>query len=261
MKRDFTLGIYGELLDELIAAEYNCMTFQDYMQASDGRIVILRHDVDSWPINAKQMAEIEARRDIKATYYFRKSPLSYNEKVLDSIIAFGHEIGYHYEDLSACNGDKQKAIKRFEKNLSFYRQYYPVKTIAMHGRPLSKWDGKKLWEEYDYRDYGLIGEPYLDIDFEEMLYLTDTGNRWDGDKYSVRDYVKNSFQFDISSTFDLIDHIKKGLLPDKIMLNIHPARWNDNYIKWWVRYYILTLPKYQAKKTLKKIRAKKNERS
>lgn len=261
MKRDFTLKIYEKLLEALIDEGYNFQAFQDYMQSPDKNVVILRHDVDSWPINARQMAEIEAGKDVKATYYFRKSPLSFNEKVLSRIMEFGHEIGYHYEDLPACNGDKQKAIRRFKKNLSFYRQYYPVRTIAMHGRPLSKWDGKELWEEYDYRDYGLIGEPYLDIDFEEILYLTDTGNRWDGDKYSVRDYVKNHFQFNISSTFDLINHIKRGMLPDMMMLNIHPARWNDCYLKWWVRYYILTLPKYQAKKTLKKIRAKENERS
>ncbi len=38
--------------------------------------------------------------------------------------------------------------------------------------------------------------------------------------------------------------------------NVHPARWNDNYLKWWIRYYVLTLPKYQAKKMLKQIRNK-----
>ena len=34
-----------------------------------------------------------------------------------------------------------------------------------------------LWEKYDYRDFGIIGEPYFDINFEEVLYLTDTGQK------------------------------------------------------------------------------------
>jgi hypothetical protein len=39
------------------------------------------------------------------------------------------------------------------------REFYPVKTICMHGSPLSKYDNKKIWEKYDYRDYGIIAEP------------------------------------------------------------------------------------------------------
>jgi hypothetical protein len=126
----------------------------------------------------------------------------------------------------------------------------------MHGRPLSRWDSKDLWKVYDYKDYGLLAEPYLDLNFDEIGYLTDTGNCWDGDKYSVRDHVKSAFKFNIHSTWDLIEHLEQGKLPNKIMLNIHPARWNDNYLKWWVRYYVLTLPKYEAKKWIKRARSK-----
>jgi hypothetical protein len=47
-----------------------------------------------------------------------------------------------------------------------------------------------LWKRYDYRELGIIGEPYLDVDFDEVFYLTDTGRRWDGEAVSVRDKVK-----------------------------------------------------------------------
>ena len=67
-----------------------------------------------------------------------------------------------------------------------------VKTICMHGSPLSKWDNRDLWKKYDYRDFGIIAEPYFDVDFDEVFYLTDTGRRWDGDKVSVRDKVKGT---------------------------------------------------------------------
>jgi hypothetical protein len=254
MDRDFTVAQYKSLLDALISGEYEFQTFMEFLLEPGDRVVILRHDVDSWPVNALQMARAEAKTGAKATYYFRRSPLSYDERVLKGIIELGHEIGYHYEDLAACNGNMEIAIKRFENNLQFYRQYYPIQTIAMHGRPLSRWDSKDLWKQYDYHEFGLIGEPYLDIDFNTMMYLTDTGNCWDGDKYSVRDHVRSPYNFTIHSTLDLINHIKRGVLPEQIMLNIHPARWNDNFFKWWIRYYVLTLPKYQAKKFLKQRR-------
>jgi hypothetical protein len=39
---------------------------------------------------------------------------------------------------------------------------------------------------------GIIGEPYFDVDFSKMLYLTDTGRRWDGGIVSVRDKAQGS---------------------------------------------------------------------
>jgi len=70
------------------------------------------------------------------------------------------------------------AICDFRLNLEKFRKIYPVKTICMHGSPLSEWDNRDLWEKYDYRDFGIIGEPYFDIDFNEIFYVTDTGRKW-----------------------------------------------------------------------------------
>lgn len=252
--KDFTLTIYKRLIECIICNKYTIKTIYDFHTLFLNRFIILRHDVDSWPSNALQMAKIEAEHGIKATYYFRVSPLSYNEKIIKQIVDLGHELGYHYEDLSSCRGNKEQAIASFQRNLEKFRKFYPVKTIAMHGKPLSRWNNLDLWKYYDYHDYSIICEPYLDFDFNQILYLTDTGNCWDGDKYSIRDTVHSTFNFQIHSTKDLIFYIEKGLLPDKILLSVHPARWNDNVIKWIIRYYILTVPKYQAKKWVKRWR-------
>lgn len=50
----------------------------------------------------------------------------------------------------------------------------------MHGSPHSKYDNKLIWGKYNYKEFGLIGEPYLDIDWNEFGYLTDTGSRFAG---------------------------------------------------------------------------------
>ena len=55
----------------------------------------------------------------------------------------------------------------------------------MHGSPMSRWDSRLLWKYYDYHDFGIVGEPYFDMNFDEVLYLTDTGRRWDGDSSLV----------------------------------------------------------------------------
>jgi hypothetical protein len=81
------------------------------------------------------------------------------------------------------------ALDDFRLNLEKLRKLYPVKTICMHGSPLSKWDNRDLWKRYDYRDYGIIAEPYFDLDFDEVFYLTDTGRSWNNSKASVRDKV------------------------------------------------------------------------
>lgn len=44
---------------------------------------------------------------------------------------------------------------------------------------MSRLSNLELWKRYDYKELGIIGEPYLDVDFDEVFYLTDTGRRWD----------------------------------------------------------------------------------
>jgi len=62
----------------------------------------------------------------------------------------------------------------------------------MHGSPLSRYDNRRICDKYNYRDFGITGEPYFDLDFTKVLYLTDTGRRWDGNKVSLRDKISPS---------------------------------------------------------------------
>jgi hypothetical protein len=52
---------------------------------------------------------------------------------------------------------------------------------------MSKFDNRDIWLKYDYKRLGIIAEPYFDINFNELYYITDTGRRWDGDMFNVRD--------------------------------------------------------------------------
>jgi len=108
----------------------------------------------------------------------------------------------------------------------------------MHGSPLSKYDNKLLWKYYKYQDFGIIGEPYFDVDFSNVLYLTDTGRRWDGEKVSVRDKVSSSndqspiTNHQFAKTVDIIHAAQEGKLPNQIMFTFHPQRWTDKPFPW-----------------------------
>jgi len=182
------------------------------------------------------------------------------------------------------------AIKSFQRNLETLRKIAPVKTICMHGSPMGRYDNRDLWKKYDYRDFGIIGEPYFDVDFSQVLYLTDTGRRWDGEKVSIRDkirltakYAKSSQRsqskespqstvdsqqyedskkikslneklgLEFKSTFDIIKAAEKGELPDRIMITFHPQRWTDGYLP-WIKEFILQNLKNVVKRTLISIR-------
>jgi len=250
--RDFTYYTYKNLLNSIIKSGYSIQTMEDFIIKPKEKVVVLRHDCDLWPNNDLKMALIEFKLGIRATYYFRM-PYTFNIKIIKRIKELNHEIGYHYENLAEFKGDYSKSIEDFKVNLKKLRSIYPVKTIVMHGRPLSKWDGKLLWKKYNYKNYGIIAEPYLSVNYDEVLYLTDTGNMWNGHKVSIRDTVNSKMNYDINSTFDLIQFFEKNKLPNQIIINSHADRWNDNYIVWLYKDILQKLKNF-IKRGLKIIR-------
>ena len=247
---DFTLYQYRHLLESLLQQGYQFLTFEQYCEQKSSphrpiasspdspKYILLRHDVDLKAANSLATAQIEHELGICATYYFRVVPQSNQPDIIRAIAALGHEIGYHYEDMALMQGDTEKAYAHFQQQLNYFRQFYPVRTICMHGAPTSQWDGKELWKHYDYRDLGIIGEPYFDIDFSQMFYLTDTGRCWDGYKVSVRDKIPvyqdqwNAQGLVYHATNDIIHAAGQGSLPPRIMITTHPQRWTDRPLAW-----------------------------
>ena len=247
--KDFTLYIYRELLESLQKAGYELISYAEYCKGRrPERFVILRHDVDAKSSNSLRTAQIEHSIGAKASYYFRSSESgAFSPDTIRAIAKLGHEIGYHYEDMSLCNGDAEKAHAHFETWLENLRRFYAVETICMHGAPTSQWDSKDLWKRYDYRQSGIIGEPYLDTDFSDVFYLTDTGRCWDGFRVSVRDKIPG-FQEQWTAkgltwhtTDELLLAVKQGLMPAHVMMTTHPQRWTNNSREWYKELIVQTI--------------------
>lgn len=245
---DFTLKKYRQFLEALQSQGYSFYTFQEYCEGkAEGKYVILRHDIDKKPNNALRFAILETEMGICSTYFFLTLKNIFIPIVIKQIATMGHEIGYHYRDFVDAAGNAEKAIHSFQSNLSKLKSIVTINTIAMDGCPWSKYDNKDLWKTYNYKDFGIVGEPYFDIDFNSLHYLTDTGRMWDGERYSVRDKISNRGDAKIvssiddvrkvstanfHSTNDMITAIQAGNFPSQLMITTHPQRWTDNRIEW-----------------------------
>ena len=249
---DFTVDIYKRLVHALEMRGYVFQTFEEFVTSNHvSKTIVLRHDVDRLPRNALRMALLERSMGVRASYFFRVVNTCWREDIIKEIASMGHEVAYHYEDLTLFKGVQEQAILHFEKQLNRFRQFYPSKTICMHGSPVSKWDNRKLWEKYDYRDYGIIAEPYFDVDYSKVFYITDTGRSWNNTSVSVRDVVRSGFDIKIKSTQHMIELIQWGDIPEKLIINTHPQRWFDP--GWgWAKEWVLQNIKNVAKRIIRK---------
>lgn len=230
--RDFTLKTYRLLLEAFQKAGYRFQTFEEFMEApAEGKVIVMRHDVDELAWNALKMAKLENELGIRSTFFFRTVKQSNVPEVIRGIVSLGHEVGYHYEDLSATEGDVEQAIACFQTHLEYFRQFYPVKSVCMHGSSTSRFDNRELWKQCRLSDFGLIGEPYLTVDFNTVFYLSDTGYAWDGGKYAVRDVVENGFGLSFHTTRQVVDCVGNGLYPEKSLVLAHTL-WTDRFSQW-----------------------------
>jgi hypothetical protein len=231
-ERDFTLRKYRELCEAIKESGFTTLRIKDFMSRGGDNCIVIRHDVDKYkrPYCALTMALIEKEYDIQSTYYFRIKDQIIEPEIIKKFARLGHEIGYHYEVLDKAKGDKKKAIQIFKHELGEFRKLVQVETIAMHGNPLCSWLNSDLWKDYDFREFEILGEPYLSISYNDVIYLSDTGRSWDG-RYSVKDVVNRNNSGNFRSTNDVIEALKKHEL-SKACLVVHPSRWNDNYAPW-----------------------------
>ena len=238
--KEFTLTAYKKILSAVKDAFKDANPcFSEIINSPElNRYLLIRHDVDRDPEAASRMAEIEAKMGICSSYYFRKMGGGFPSNQIRKIKELGHETGYHYESLSKSHGDYQLALKDFEKNLNKLRSITSVKTISMHGSPLSRFNNLDLWRPVErrslFRDWELLGDIVLDIDYSETAYISDTGRKWNATSENLRDRVPSSLKLNVHGTEELIELIRCGQYK-KIVLQIHPERWHENQVYWFTQ--------------------------
>ena len=133
---------------------------------SDGKYMILRHDVDSDAATAEKMWSIEQEFGARSSFYFRLCTLDFD--LMRRIEQSGSEASYHYEELATFA--KQRCIRRpeellplmpeiqrtFADNIGILRQQsgLPMISVASHGDFANRHLGMANWmllEPYELR--------------------------------------------------------------------------------------------------------------
>lgn len=170
---------YALILDTAIRKGYRFITLgelQAGLTCSDRPFMILRHDIDTHPQGALRFAELEEIRGIKASYFFRIN--TWDTKIQNSLNRRGHEVGYHFEELTAFAvkhhlKNKQYVIDRFPeiqadfvRNLKQLRRSvdFPIMAFAAHGDftyPVLDLGNRQFMEDEQFRkDCGIAYEAY-----------------------------------------------------------------------------------------------------
>lgn len=253
MRLDWTLSAYGRLCRTLLEDTRSVMPVRDFLDSRPACATILRHDVDRFPGNAIQMATLEAGLEIRSTYYVRVGRDHPDPVFLHRLQELGHEVGYHYEVLAKTNGDIQSALKLFGREIEELRRHISVVTVAPHGSPLSRWDSLRIWDHAERADFGLMGDAYLDIDFSNTIYLTDTGRTWAETDSNLRDRptMGRATGMAVCSTDDLISELPfTDAVP--ICIQTHPERWNRT-LRGYLRSWLLDLGANGIKRLIRTI--------
>jgi len=281
MVLDYTLDKLYELCETISKSDYAPLTVVKYLSSEKRpeRFIIIRHDVDFEPAYSLKLAKIEKEFGITSTYYFRTIEDVFQPNIIKSIADLGHEIGYHYEVLDESKGDYNQAITIFGDEFSKFRPVYDVKTICPHGSPIistlspysfsgictiiktmlqggdvfTSWKNQDLWEKYNFRQFGIVGDAYLSIDFGRLNYFSDTGRNWNSTRYKIKDVADTPDnqipEVRINCTDDIIELIKQGEVKNMYIL-IHANHWKDNFGS-WLRWLILVYIRNMGKLGLK----------
>jgi hypothetical protein len=226
----FSLISYDALLDVLVEAGRSMMGVAAAVDVSARdetvSLAILRHDVDRLPGRAVTMARLEHHRGVRSSYYFRCNRQgAFPEAAVREVSALGHEVGYHYETLSACRGNMAAACAAFAENLGRLRALAPVRSVVQHGAPLSPHDNQRLMSSVNLDALGVI-DAAAAMNADHLVYFTDTGGRWNArGNDNLRDRVANAtaVRVDPADSVAFLDFLRSH--PGSVYLSAHPERW------------------------------------
>jgi hypothetical protein len=249
--QDFTFDVYASILRAGLTAGYRFYPVVDWYDLGDAARdgIMLRHDVDRRPGNALKMAQLEYALGIRSSYYFRSLPCSFVPDIIEQIRDMGHEIGYHYEDWHLARYNPRKALALFEEHLARLRALAPVRSIAMHGSPLSRENNMAIWDHHAFADFGVI-DAILSFDYTGYVFFTDSGRTFAPSGANLRDYLGNADVVEnVRSSADL--GLWLGRTPGaRVQINVHPERWNDPGGA-WLRQWVTDRAANLAKRGLK----------
>lgn len=193
-------------LEDLYERALQVVAMEDIADGNtDPRTLGVRHDVDNVISPAVQMAEWEADRGYRSTYFILHTAPYWHDKdtlraSLETIAECGHEIGFHVNALTAAIVHGQDPVQIVADAVGELRSYgHEIRGVVAHGDPLCHlhtYVNDEMFAESARPTYGapdrLIGGrvrlrpvPRSMFGFEydpnwlpRGDYLSDSGGRW-----------------------------------------------------------------------------------
>jgi hypothetical protein len=92
---------YRRFLERARTEGYELVAVEEWVLAgvpAEGRVLVLRHDVDQHPRSALAMAAVERELGVRSTWYFRWRTA--HPEVIRRLRSGGFSVGFHYETLT-----------------------------------------------------------------------------------------------------------------------------------------------------------------
>ena len=110
----------------------------------------------------------------------------------------------------------------------------------MHGRPLLPYDNRDMWRSEARKrilreQFSIIGEVYLDISYQNLAYISDTGRNWRSGKNNIRDMVVSEIETEFDTGRAMLSYFSEAP-HSPLVFQTHPERWTDNVSGWAVQW-------------------------
>jgi hypothetical protein len=175
---EFTYDWYRDFLEYL---EQEGFSFRSYADQIGNKDVLLRHDVDTSPEKALEMAELETKHGVQSTYFFLATSVFYNvmneytKEILREIEELGHDVGLHFSThqywAEKPTADALAEKVRFEHDIIARIVDDPAETICFHNPP--DWVFSQKFPGF--------GHTYEPAYFDDIAYCSDTLQKWRDD--------------------------------------------------------------------------------
>ena len=162
------LGSYEDLIRAFISSGYQTAAFSSIIKPE--RQLILRHDIDFDCSLAGEIAAIEYKLGVDATYFFLLSSDSYNlisKRNIETVLKIkekGHQVSLHFDPL--VYGENFLEGFRYEKEIFEKTFKTKIEIISIH-RP------NDFFLNYDKKIDG-VEHTYQNKFFREIKYISDS---------------------------------------------------------------------------------------
>lgn len=183
----FTIDNYNTLVKLAVDKGFKFLTYTDDLLHSDRKEILWRHDVEFSPEIALQMAKIEHKHGVIATYFFQIHSEFYNlfepfhTKILKEIQSLGHEIGLHF-DAHYYNIQNPEAL---DKYITLDKEYFE-KVFDIHLRVFSFHNTNQFILSCEDFKYGGLINVYSKFFKTNYNYCSDSTGFW---RYEILDEV------------------------------------------------------------------------